>query len=191
LGTAEVRASFEKGKKDLLLHTYQMFIILLYNDSLSFTYEEIKKATLIPEQELERHLLSLAHPKVRILKKQPNNKTIANDHVFSYNTQYISKLKRVKVPLLSAKATPAQSKKADIPDSVVEARKNRVEAALVRVMKARKTLEHNNLIEEVVKQLTSRFPVDPNFIKKRIESLIEREYLERDKENRRIYHYLA
>jgi len=192
LGTAEVRATFEKGKKDLLLHTYQMCIIVLYNQSLSFTYEEIKKATGIPEQELERHLLSLAHPKVRILKKQPNNKTIANDHVFTYNTQYISKLKRVKVPLLSAKATPsAQTKKSDIPDSVVEARKNRVEAALVRVMKARKTLEHNNLIEEVIKQLTSRFPVEPNFIKKRIESLIEREYIERDKENRRIYHYLA
>jgi len=194
LGTAEVRANFEKGKKDLLLHTYQMCIMMMYNNSLSFTYEEIKKATSIPEQELERHLLSLAHPKVRILKKTPNNKSIANDHVFTYNTQYVSKLKRVKVPLLSAKATPSTTgvkKEGDLPDSVLEARKNRVEAALVRVMKARKTLEHNNLIEEVVKQLTSRFPVEPGFIKKRIESLIEREYIERDKENRRVYHYLA
>jgi hypothetical protein len=59
-----------------------------------------------------------------------------------------------------------------------------VEAALVRVMKARKTLEHNNLIAEVVKQLTGRFAVEPAFIKKRIESLIEREYLKRDSENR-------
>jgi len=191
LGTAEVRATFEKGKKELLLHTYQMSILLLYNNSLNFTYEEIKKATNIPEQELERHLLSLAHPKVRILKKTPNNKSIAPDHVFTYNTQYVSKLKRVKIPLLSAKPAPAGPKKGDLPDSVVEARKNRVEASIVRVMKARKTLEHNNLIEEVVKQLTSRFPVDPNFIKKRVESLIEREYIERDKENRRVYHYLA
>jgi len=71
LGTAEVRATFEKGKKDLLIHTYQMFIMMLYNNTLSLTYEEIKKATNIPDQELERHLLSLAHPKVRILKKNP------------------------------------------------------------------------------------------------------------------------
>ena len=73
----------------------------------------------------------------------------------------------------------------------MESRKNRVEAALVRIMKSRKTCEHNELIGEVVKQLQSRFTVDPGFIKKRIESLIERECIERDQENRRIYHYLA
>jgi len=58
-------------------------------------------------------------------------------------------------------------------------------------MKARKTLDHNNLIAEVVKQLSARFAVEPAFIKKRIESLIEREYIARDKDNRRLYHYLA
>jgi len=175
LGTAEVRANFEKGKKDLLVHTYQMTILMLYNSSLSLTYAEIKKATNIPDSELERHLLSLAHPKVRILRKTPNNKTIAPDHVFGWNNKYISKLKRIKIPLLSSKATPAAKKplvpgspsEADLPDSVLEARKNRVEAALVRVMKARKTLEHNNLIAEVSKQLATKFIVDPPFIKKK------------------------
>jgi len=194
LGTAEVRATFEKGKKDLLLHTYQMCILMLYNHGDSFTYEEIKKATAIPDQELERHLLSLAHPKVRVLRKTPNNKSIAPDHSFAYNTKYVSKLKRVKIPLLSAKNAPTKKETGsneELPDSVLEARKNRVEAALVRIMKARKTLEHNNLIAEVVRQLSAKFTCDPGFIKKRIESLIDREYIERDKENRRVYHYLA
>jgi len=201
LGSAEVRANFEKGRKELLVHTYQMCILMLFNHGASFTYGEIKKATNIPDPELERHLLSLAHPKVRILRKTPNNKSIAPDHAFAYNTGYVSKLKRVKIPLLSAKTTPGGKKagtpmspggvETDLPDSVLEARKNRVEAALVRIMKARKTLEHNNLLAEVVKQLSSRFNVDPGFIKKRIESLIDREYIERDKDNRRLYHYLA
>eukprot|EP00456_Euglypha_rotunda_P082067 TRINITY_DN8050_c0_g1_i1.p1 TRINITY_DN8050_c0_g1~~TRINITY_DN8050_c0_g1_i1.p1 ORF type:complete len:269 (+),score=39.60 TRINITY_DN8050_c0_g1_i1:221-1027(+) len=150
LGTAEVRANFDKGKKDLLVHTYQMTILMLYNTSISFTYADIKKATNIPDTELERHLLSLAHPKVRVLRKTPNNKTIAPDHVFAWNGSYVSKLKRVKIPLLSAKVAPSAIKKplvpgspgeVDLPDSVLEARKNRVEAALVRIMKARKTLE--------------------------------------------------
>jgi len=193
LGTAEVRATFEKGRKDLLLHTYQMCIMMLYNNGDSFTYDEIKKATGIPDQELERHLLSLAHPKVRILRKTPNNKSIAGDHAFAYNSTYISKLKRIKIPLLSAKSgTPIKKEGADeLPDSVLEARKNRVEAAIVRVMKTRKTLEHNNLLSEVMRQLSAKFTCDPAFIKKRIESLIDREYIERDKENRRVYHYLA
>lgn len=61
----------------------------------------------------------------------------------------------------------------------------------VRVFQARKTLQHNDLIAEVTRQLNMRFMPNPAFIKKRIESLIEREYLERDKADRRMYKYLA
>jgi cullin 3 len=42
-----------------------------------------------------------------------------------------------------------------------------VEAAIVRIMKARKTLEHNQLVIEVTKQMSHRFVTDANFIKKR------------------------
>ncbi len=44
---------------------------------------------------------------------------------------------------------------------------------------ARRTEEHNNLVSEVTKQLTPRFLAQPAMIKKRIESLIERDFLER------------
>ena len=66
-----------------------------------------------------------------------------------------------------------------------------VEAAIVRIMKARKMLRHNELIAEVTRQLSSRFVPSPQFIKKRNESLIEREYLERDRTDHRLYNYLA
>lgn len=36
-----------------------------------------------------------------------------------------------------------------------------------------------------------KFPIKPADLKKRIESLIDREYLERDKNNPQIYNYLA
>lgn len=58
-------------------------------------------------------------------------------------------------------------------------------------MKARKTMEHSLLIAEVTKQLQARFMANPMVIKKRIESLIEREYLERSKADRKMYNYLA
>lgn len=72
-----------------------------------------------------------------------------------------------------------------------------IDAAVVRIMKARKRLEHSNLVAEVFKQLQTRFhPVlsfdaalysylqEPIDIKRRIENLIEREYLERAPEDR-------
>ncbi len=54
-----------------------------------------------------------------------------------------------------------------------------MEAAIVRVMKARKTMHYAELIAEVTQQLSSRFNPQPTQLKKRIESLIEREYIER------------
>lgn len=56
-------------------------------------------------------------------------------------------------------------------------------------MKTRKSLSHALLLTELYDQL--RFPVEPSDIKKRIESLIDREYLERDEEKNQVYHYLA
>ena len=56
----------------------------------------------------------------------------------------------------------------------------------------RKELTHQKLITEVIQQLTARFLPDINMVKKRIESLIEREYLERKEDSDRpAYTYLA
>ena len=57
-------------------------------------------------------------------------------------------------------------------------------------MKTRKTLQHHELIAQVVSQLMFFKPA-PKAIKKRIEELIEREYLERDAEDATRYKYLA
>jgi cullin 1 len=58
-------------------------------------------------------------------------------------------------------------------------------------MKARKLLSHQQLMAEVSAQLMSFFQPDPKEIKRRIEDLIAREYIERDKEHNNMYHYLA
>jgi len=46
----------------------------------------------------------------------------------------------------------------------------------------RKELAHAQLLTETITQLTHQFRPDVNMIKKRVESLIEREYLERIEE---------
>lgn len=66
-----------------------------------------------------------------------------------------------------------------------------IDASIVRIMKARRHLDHQQLTAEVFKQLQSRFHPEPTEIKRRIENLIEREYLERDEEDGRFYKYVA
>lgn len=63
---------------------------------------------------------------------------------------------------------------------------------LISIHRGRKELTHQNLCSEVITQLASRFVPDINMLKKRIESLIEREYLERvEGTGAPAYRYLA
>lgn len=97
---------------------------------------------------------------------------------------------KIKIPIAHAKENKL-IEKADVSDKVDEDRKHMVEATIVKVMKARRRIEHNALITEATKILSQKFNPDPTMIKKRIESLIDREYLERDSEDRRFYKYIA
>ncbi len=63
-----------------------------------------------------------------------------------------------------------------------------IDAMVVRVMKARKTETYNNLVNEVIRQIKI-FQAQPGMIKKRIENLIEREYMERDKKEKTKFIY--
>ncbi|GME84092.1 unnamed protein product [Ambrosiozyma monospora] len=76
-------------------------------------------------------------------------------------------------------------------DIINRSRVMETEAAIVRVMKARRTIRHQELVNEVIRLLIQRFKPQPAFIKLRIENLIDSDYLKRDDEERAVYHYLA
>ena len=72
-------------------------------------------------------------------------------------------------------------------NKINEDRNPQIDAAVVRVMKTRRVMEHNLLIAEVTKQLQSRFVPEPLVIKKRVEGLIDRDFLQRQKGNMKVY----
>ncbi|CAG7825226.1 unnamed protein product [Allacma fusca] len=137
-------------------------------------------------------ILSLAMGKAsqRILIKQPKTKEIEQSHVFFVNDSFTSKLHRVKIQTVAAKGESEPERK-ETRSKVDEDRKHEIEAAIVRIMKARKKLPHSSLVAEVTEQLKSRFLPHPVVIKKRIEGLIEREYLARTNEDRKVYTYIT
>jgi cullin 3 len=202
-GSADVRATFGSEpnyrRHDLQVSTYQMCILLLFNDADTLTLGQIRTQTQIPDMELRRHLISLCTPKHRILRKGSRGRGIMSDSdIFTFNSEYTSKLKKVRIPLVKESSIGRENADSEpieasgiVPAPVEEDRRHLVEAAIVRIMKARKSLHHNDLIAEVSKQLSTRFSPTPQFIKKRIESLIEREYLERKDDDRRVYQYVA
>lgn len=196
LGSADVKAQFTSGKYAFNVSTYQMCLLSMFNDFDNISLDQFREKCCIPEMEMKRHLLSLCTPKLRILKKTSTGKGIDENDVFTFNNEFTSKFRKIKVPLVASKEVVGVVDDnpvfgADIPEAVEEDRRHLVEAAIVRIMKARKKLSHNELVAEVSKQLSYRFSPSPPFIKKRVESLIERDYLDRDKEDRRIYIYLA
>ncbi|GFY83000.1 cullin 3 [Actinidia rufa] len=192
MGTSDLKATFGKGQKhELNVSTYQMCILMLFNNADRLSYKEIEQATEIPVSDLKRSLQSLACVKGKnVLRKEPMSKEVAEDDSFFFNDKFMSKLYKVKIGTVVAQKE-SEPEKQETRQRVEEDRKPQIEAAIVRIMKSRRVLDHNNIVAEVTKQLQSRFLPNPVVIKKRIESLIEREFLERDKVDRKLYRYLA
>ncbi|KAL1458052.1 hypothetical protein WDU94_008227, partial [Cyamophila willieti] len=81
-------------KHIIQVSTYQMCVLLLFNNREKLTYEEIQSETDIPERDLIRALQSLAMGKAsqRILIRHPKTKEIEPNHVFFVNDSFTSKL---------------------------------------------------------------------------------------------------
>ena len=184
-----VQGKFDAKPIDLVISTYQACILMLFNQQQEYTTADIASATKLPMEELKKYLQTLALSKYTVLNKTPKSKETSDTDVFAFNNKFTDRQRKIKMSLLVTKVS--QDEKLSTKQTVDEDRKHAVEASIVRVMKARKTMPHQQLVMEVSQQLMKLFKPDPKVIKNRIESLISREYLERDKDNNGVYKYLA
>ncbi|KAI4830638.1 hypothetical protein KUCAC02_002256 [Chaenocephalus aceratus] len=187
LGHAVLKAEFKEGKKELQVSLFQTLVLLMFNEGEEFSVDEIRTATGIEEGELRRTLQSLACGKARVLNKNPRGKDVEDGDRFNFNNDFKHKLFRIKINQIQMKETVEEQ--VSTTERVFQDRQYQIDAAVVRIMKMRKTLSHNLLVSELYNQL--KFPVKPGDLKKRIESLIDRDYMERDKETPNQYHYVA
>ncbi|KAJ3205102.1 Cullin-4 [Entophlyctis luteolus] len=179
--------NFAQATKELSVSLFQAIILLMFNTGDVFTYKEIALSTSMEAKELERTLQSLACGKIRILNKIPKGRDVNPDDKFQFNASFENPLYRIKVNSIQMKETVEENK--DTTEKVFSDRQYQVDAAIVRIMKTRKKLTHTLLIAELFDQL--KFPIKAQDLKKRIESLIDREYLEREGSDSSTYVYLA
>ncbi|KAH3686489.1 hypothetical protein WICPIJ_002528 [Wickerhamomyces pijperi] len=190
-GTVDIRVKFTKKLHELNCSIYCGVIILLFQEFEQITYKELKQVTQIPEAELKRALLSLSvAQRTRVLLKSPMSKEFQDDDVFKFNYNFTAPLTKVKILTVITKQDTDATRSETLKETETD-RKYEVDAMIVRVMKSNKTLSHRELIEEIIKLSAKRFEPSVGFIKKRVEMLIEREYLRRDETDSKVYHYLA
>ncbi|XP_064394633.1 cullin-3-like [Halichondria panicea] len=195
---AEASSSGPTVKRHILqVSTHQMSVLMLFNKKTAIAFQDLLQETQIPQKELTRAIQSLAMGKAqqRVLvwrnkRVDTGSKEFIATDQFAVNDQFTSKLTRVKVQGVSAKGESDPERK-ETKQKIDDDRKHEIEAAIVRIMKARKKLSHNLLVSECVQQLRNRFNPNPVVIKKRMESLIERDYLARAQEDRKVYTYVA
>ncbi|KAK4265732.1 hypothetical protein QN277_026748 [Acacia crassicarpa] len=185
LGTCNISGKFEPKTMELIVTTYQASALLLFNSSDRLSYSEIMTQLNLSDDDVTRLLHSLSCAKYKILNKEPNTKSITSADYFEFNSKFTDKMRRIKIPL-----PPVDEKKKVIED-VDKDRRYAIDASIVRIMKSRKVLGYQQLVMECVEQLGRMFNPDVKAIKKRIEDLISRDYLERDKDNANLFKYLA
>lgn len=182
-GNSSVRGTFGKKSYDLQVSTLQAIALNALNDGVTLTYEEFATKLNLDHGIMKPLMHSLSCGKYKVVRKTPTGSKINTADKFTANVKFTCNMRKIRIPMASLDSSFNTKR-------VEEDRSIAIEAAIVRIMKARKTLQHLQLLSEVLAQLAF-FNPNPRVIKKRIEALIDREYLERSADNPHVYNYLA
>jgi cullin 1 len=185
-GSVSMRAHFNKTY-DLILSPIQAMLLACFNriEGETATFHDLQEMTKLTDEILLRNLHSLSLNKYKLLSKIPADKKITKDCSFEINAKFSDKQRRIRL-----QAPPIDDRK-KVKQDVNEDRKMNIDAAIVRIMKSRKSISHMDLMGELIPQLQRMFTPDVKMIKRQIESLIERDYMERDTSNSSVYKYVA
>uniref|UniRef100_A0A3P9LYG6 Cullin 2 n=2 Tax=Oryzias TaxID=8089 RepID=A0A3P9LYG6_ORYLA len=187
LCTGEVKMNYLSKPYVAMVTTYQMAVLLAFNNSQTVTYKELQDGTQMNEKELQKTVKSLLD--VKMLNHDSEKEDIETESTFSLNMSFTSKRTKFKITTSMQKDTPQEMEQTR--SAVDEDRKMYLQAAIVRIMKARKVLRHNALIQEVINQSKARFNPSISMIKKCIEVLIDKQYIERSQTSADEYSYVA
>ncbi|KAJ3045243.1 hypothetical protein HDV00_011115 [Rhizophlyctis rosea] len=170
----------------LTVTAYQIGVLMQFNNATSLSWKDLMTGTGLNKEALGTALNQLVKSKLL---------TLANGTKLGptgqYDLSFDFKSKKIRVNLAQQGRAEAKQETDDTHKTLGEDRKMYIQAAIVRIMKTRKAMKHNTLVSEVIQQLNTRFrPAVPD-IKKSIDMLLEKEYMERSDQDKDMYNYVA
>ncbi|EDW36922.1 GL25796 [Drosophila persimilis] len=181
----ELKLSHLKKSYIVTMQTYQMAIILLFETCDSLSCREIQNTLQLNDETFQKHMQPMIESKLL----NASSENLAGETRIDLNMDYTNKRTKFKISSALQKETPQEVEHTI--NSVDEDRKLFLQAAIVRIMKARKVLKHNALIQEVLSLSKVSFTPNIAMIKKCVESLIDKQYIERTANSGDEYSYMA
>mmetsp|Transcript_27901 Transcript_27901/g.23402 ORF Transcript_27901/g.23402 Transcript_27901/m.23402 type:complete len:177 (+) Transcript_27901:1741-2271(+) len=161
-------------------------VLLLFNKNEKLTFKQILEeiaegCTEDFKEELECEILGMCNPRrAQILKKTNEKRPNLNlDEELSVNKEFSHKFLKFSCSSMGSKKK-SEKEKANLNSYVKQERQMQLDAKLVKVFKARKTISETDLMGEIMKMKFMWKPTQ-NEIAQRLTNLIEdKEWVERD-----------
>jgi cullin 1 len=176
---------------DLLVSSAQAAVLVAFNDApagaggaVAMTAAALAAAVGGDAASVNKAILNLLRLKL----------FLSADGGYTLNPNFWNKNRKVQVRLVASKDVVKESAEAADAgaSSKVQDRKFAVQAAIVRVMKSRRTYGHQQLVADVVAQLAQRiFTPTVQDVKRSIDTLIDKEFLERAADDASTLVYIA
>ncbi|GKA67882.1 putative cullin protein, neddylation [Tanacetum coccineum] len=188
MGSAAIKVTFGTKQYELSVSTYQMCVLMLFNNAEQLSYKEIQQAVEIPTMELKRCLQSLAcaaELEKNVMRMEPISTHINNDEMFSSKCSTVKTVEKDRKQQIDAlisdmagSGTEAAHKEQDpgklvMVQNLEVGRKPQIDASILKIMKANGIMNCNDLVREVTKQLQSRIRTNSSIIKRIITLLTD------------------
>ena len=132
-----------------------MALLLMFEKSDSLKLDELQTVTKIAPDQFPRYVQSLLDSKLLCCDSEDLDTTTAAAASISLNFKYSNKRTKFRIAGAVQRETPQEVEQTH--QAVDDDRKMYLQAAIVRIMKSRKILKHNQLIQEVRTHTTNTY----------------------------------